>query len=255
MQFSWWTFFIQAANFLILVWLLKRLLFQPVHDIMEKRRQLSEAAVREAKQARAQADAGRRRYDEALAAIDAQQHEAIAAAHQQIERDRQAILDEAKAKAARDIDEARKVIELERKEAVQASRDEVADLAVELARTLLVDVADDIPRSASLARLEKELTVLSPRERDRFEREISQNGGALEVITESTLSAHERELWQAMLQKELRHPLQLTFKCDPGLISGARLHLPHASVSASLSDRLSAATNALLRGDGANDSR
>ena len=30
MNFSWWTFALQAVNFLILVWLLRRFLFKPV---------------------------------------------------------------------------------------------------------------------------------------------------------------------------------------------------------------------------------
>jgi F-type H+-transporting ATPase subunit b len=39
MNFSWWTFALQAANFLILVWLLQRFLFKPVKAIVARRKE------------------------------------------------------------------------------------------------------------------------------------------------------------------------------------------------------------------------
>src|SRR5271169_6452619 len=39
MNFSWWTFALQAVNFLILIWLLRRFLFKPVSAIVARRQQ------------------------------------------------------------------------------------------------------------------------------------------------------------------------------------------------------------------------
>jgi len=39
MNFSWWSFALQAANFLILVWLLRRFLFKPVSAIVARRKE------------------------------------------------------------------------------------------------------------------------------------------------------------------------------------------------------------------------
>ena len=35
---NWWTLGFQAANFLVLVWLLQHFLYQPVMEIMERRK-------------------------------------------------------------------------------------------------------------------------------------------------------------------------------------------------------------------------
>lgn len=254
MHFSWWTFLIQAANFLVLVWLLNRLLFRPVNDVIERRRQKSRQAESDAEQAQAEAEAERRRYQQALADIDRKQREAIDTAHQKIEADRAAILSEAKTRAAAEISEARKAVALEKSEAIEGTRIEIARMAVAMASRLLADTANEIPNSVSLARLEKELDALSPRERRQMERDVSESGGALEVVTARTLAAEEREIWQGALEQALRIPLKLTFKHDPELISGAVLHLPHISVRASLFDRMRVAEDAILRGAIANDS-
>jgi F-type H+-transporting ATPase subunit b len=253
MQFSWWTLIIQAANFLVLVWLLNRLLYRPVREVIEKRQKLIQQAETEVEKARAEADVERGRYQDALAAIDQEQQKAMAAAHQQIETERQAIVDEARAKADREIGEAREEIAAERRAAVEASREEVTGLAVAMARMLLSDLTRGIPNSAILNRIEAEIEALPSRERERLGRDIAKNGGALEVVTAGSLSADERKIWQASLERILQHPLDLTFKHDPDLLSGAVLHLPHTSVDTSLSDRLTAAKEALLRGSVAYD--
>jgi len=48
MNFSWWTFALQAANFLILVWLLRRFLFKPVGAIVARRKEEIARAMAEA---------------------------------------------------------------------------------------------------------------------------------------------------------------------------------------------------------------
>ena len=40
MKFDIWTFLFQTINFIVLLYILKRLLFKPVRDILQKRRDL-----------------------------------------------------------------------------------------------------------------------------------------------------------------------------------------------------------------------
>ena len=48
MSFSWWTFALQAINFLILVWLLRRFLFKPVMAIVVQRKEELARGIAEA---------------------------------------------------------------------------------------------------------------------------------------------------------------------------------------------------------------
>ena len=40
MKFNIWTFLLQTINFIVLLFILKRLLFKPVREILQKRRDL-----------------------------------------------------------------------------------------------------------------------------------------------------------------------------------------------------------------------
>ena len=44
MQIDWWTFALQTINFVVLVWLLWRVLYKPVREVIEKRKALAESA-------------------------------------------------------------------------------------------------------------------------------------------------------------------------------------------------------------------
>ena len=41
MQFDWTTFVLEVLNFLVLLWILKRFLYQPVLDVLDARQALS----------------------------------------------------------------------------------------------------------------------------------------------------------------------------------------------------------------------
>ena len=52
-----WTFVAQICNLFIQVYLIKRFLFKPVNEMLEKRKALADAQIREAEKAKADADA------------------------------------------------------------------------------------------------------------------------------------------------------------------------------------------------------
>ena len=60
MSFSWSTFALQAVNFLVLVWLLRRFLFKPVGAIVAERKAEIARAQAEAEAARQSAEQARK---------------------------------------------------------------------------------------------------------------------------------------------------------------------------------------------------
>ena len=45
MRIDWWTLALQAANFLVLVWLLQHFLYRPVQGIIAERQQRAESVL------------------------------------------------------------------------------------------------------------------------------------------------------------------------------------------------------------------
>ena len=51
-----WTFIAQILNLFIQVYLIKRFLFKPINEVLEKRRQMADQEIKEAREAKEAAD-------------------------------------------------------------------------------------------------------------------------------------------------------------------------------------------------------
>ena len=61
-----WTFIIQIINLFIQVYLIKKFLFKPINDILEKRKNLADKTIREAREAQDKADSLKEQYESSL---------------------------------------------------------------------------------------------------------------------------------------------------------------------------------------------
>lgn len=252
MHISWWTLAIQSVNFLVLVWLLQRFLYKPVQDVIDNRRRLAAQSAAATEAAKREADTLKSQYEKALARIDAERKAVLETARAAIEAERVKILDAARQQASQTVVRSRAAAEEEKAATLESLRGEIADLATDLARTLLSHLAPSIPNAAILSRLETELAAMAPGDRQRLDGEISANGASLEIVTARALDAREKQDWQERLEKILDHPLHVVFTEDSALVAGAMMRLPHTLVRATWADQLEQAQEALVRGGRAN---
>ncbi|MEZ5854377.1 MAG: F0F1 ATP synthase subunit B [Hyphomicrobiaceae bacterium] len=249
MQISWWTLAIQGLNFLVLVWLLKRFLYRPVQEVVEKRRNLEREAKAAASKTRQEADALKSHYEQAFSQIDEERKQLLEDAHHAIEAERRKIIEEAGKAASASVETARREIERDKEAGLEALRKDVVELATTLAGKLLADIAPSIPSDAILASLEAGVKQMAPAERRRLDTEIAANGAGLDVVTACSLTPEDQIVWKARIEALLEHPLEMAFTHEPDLIGGAELRLPHTVVRASWSDQLKRAGEALKRGE------
>lgn len=66
MEFSWTTFIFELINFLVLVWILKRLFYRPILELIAKRKKTIEDTVRHAEELREQAKQFEQKYQSRL---------------------------------------------------------------------------------------------------------------------------------------------------------------------------------------------
>ena len=67
MELDWTTFVLELFNFVVLIWILKRFLYQPVLDVIERRRLNIENTLAEADNRQREANALREQYEQRLA--------------------------------------------------------------------------------------------------------------------------------------------------------------------------------------------
>jgi F-type H+-transporting ATPase subunit b len=138
---DWITVSAQIVNFLVLVWLLKRFLYEPVIRAMDRREQRIAEQLQVAQEREQQAQVEQQQYQDKAAQLDRQREELITKAQQQAEEEKHQLLDLARdevneqrkqwlGQADQDKEEFLKILQKKSTEAIQAiSRKALSDLA------------------------------------------------------------------------------------------------------------------------------
>jgi F-type H+-transporting ATPase subunit b len=249
MSFDWWTLALQAANFLILAWLLQHFLYQPVLAVIDRRKEETERVIADANAAKDTAEATRRELEGQRGAIAEERERALQDAYRHAQAEAANLLAEAHKEADRVIAEARMQIGRERDEATAALRERAIGLALEIARRLLADVAErDLTRTL-LERTVARLQALPEHDREELAAELK-DGAMVEVVTAQPLDEAVAERCRGALRATLGEDTAVGFAADPALLAGAELHFPHSIMRGSWRDSLEAITAELQGDDG-----
>jgi F-type H+-transporting ATPase subunit b len=106
-KFDIWTFLFQIINFVVLLFILKRLLYKPIREIMEKRRGLIEKTVEGAERAKKEALELKEKHQEELKNLSELRIQMLEKVKEEAETERKKVMSEAEK-------EAKKIIEKKR---------------------------------------------------------------------------------------------------------------------------------------------
>jgi F-type H+-transporting ATPase subunit b len=237
MKFNIWTFLLQTINFIVLLFILKRLLFKPVREILQKRRDL----VRES-----------------LEKVEATQKEALA-----LKEERQAELERLKELKVRMVDEMRaSVLEEKKKLLAEAGRDAaqrvekamalfgkekagfeagLKERAVEtvhlFSTNLLRGITDEELHRGIWRRFRNELERIS---RDIAARRMHDEEVKIELISAYPLGEEELAALRSTMAKEISRKVTIHQSIDETLIAGVTLRSGDMVYDCSLAGQVSA---------------
>ena len=132
-----WQIVISLANLLILFLVLKKFLYKPVRDTLDKRQQEVDEVYSLAQEVLDRANTDREAYEKKLLGADEECDELIREAQQSARQRSTSIISEAEEKAAGIMRRAENEIELAKSEAESTMKKEIAELSVRLAEKLL----------------------------------------------------------------------------------------------------------------------
>jgi len=138
-----WGLLWQLVAFGLLVYVLHRFLYKPTLRVIDERAEKVRRSAEDAERARRRAEEAEESFRRAMDEARRKSQEVIAEATRASQKVREEILEEAKQESARMIHEARAQIEAEQRQALVAVRDQVADLAVDIARRVLQNNLDE----------------------------------------------------------------------------------------------------------------
>lgn len=128
-----WTTIFMLGNTFILYLLMKRYLFGPVKEILDKRAAEIDGTIKNAEQANEEANALRIKYEQGLSSARVEATEIVANAQKRAQTQADEIIKEAKERSAELAKRANQEIELEKVKALNEVKKEIGVLAVELA--------------------------------------------------------------------------------------------------------------------------
>jgi F-type H+-transporting ATPase subunit b len=224
MIFNFWTFVFELLNFLVLVYVLRRLLYRPLQQAIDRRREANAKAQADAEKARQEATALQQQLKAQLAALDQQRQELIRKAREQAEAERKATMAEAERAAQKRREAVEHQLEQERAEAVQALRAELLQSAVSLAERALQEASSSTLQQQLAGRLVDELQHIPQGERERLRGELVADDDVV-VETAKELNGEIVQRLDGALKTLVGRSVSLSVQTRPELLGGLRLRL------------------------------
>jgi F-type H+-transporting ATPase subunit b len=243
MNFNWWTFALQTANFLILVWLLQHFLFKPVKAMVGRRREEISRALTEASAEREAASRLKQEMQIQRSQMEAERQKLLEEQGIQLSSQRQQILEQARIEAEKLKCQALAQLKQERAAATDELFQESVRLATVLAERLLRELATPALDQPFFARALDYLDRLPATERSTLLAELGSE--PLMLTTAHPIGIEEQARWREPLAKRLGAN-NISFGADPALIAGAKLQFAHSVLSFNWRDALDAAKKELL---------
>ena len=128
-----WTFIAQILNLFITLYLIKRFLFKPINEVLEKRRQLADKEIREARTAQEEADSLKEQYENSLTNAHSEAAKIVSDAQKEAETKAEELIKQAEDAASGIKAKAEADIAQERKKAINEAKDEIGGLAMDIA--------------------------------------------------------------------------------------------------------------------------
>ena len=142
--FNFWTAIFALCNLLILYFILRKLLFKPVKNMIDSRQKEVDDMYENAETDRRDAAAMKAEYEQRLESAESESEEILRGAVRRAQLREEEILRDANEKAARTLERAEEQIELEKKRAINEVKDEVSGLAIDIASAVIErDVSEE----------------------------------------------------------------------------------------------------------------
>ncbi len=238
MELNWSTFILEIINFLVLVWLLKHFLYQPVRRIVEQRRQQIDSRLAEAERLRHEAGEMKARYERRLADWEEEKKRARESFRRELEEARQRQLSALSQELEAARRKAEAVWEQEKREWRRHLEERALTLGTKFIARMLERLADEHLHRRLLALLLEDMADMPPETIEGVRRDFHADPAEVRVVSAYPLTEKDRERLQAVLQPLLGGAVECRFETDSSLLAGLRIDLGAHVIRANLKDEL-----------------
>lgn len=238
MELDWSTFFLEIINFLVLVWLLKHFLYEPVQKVVAERRASIEAQLNEAQAAQEEADTLRNQYENRIADWESEREEARQGLQREIDAERLKLQEELQKELNAERQKNAVLAERQFAELKREYETRALQLGGRFVSRLLEGVASQEVEAKLLELLLEELRVLPPAQRDALQPQGEGKTVPVAVLSAYPLDNEQRKQLQQRLEKLVPAMLLFEWREDRKLIAGLRVTVGPWVIHANLHDEL-----------------
>ena len=238
------TLIAQIINLVVLIWLMKKFLYQPVLKIVSERQALIDAEIKRAHQARQEALFQEAQYNKKVADFDAKRSEMMAQARQEVEALKQKLLAESK----QAISYSRKNWQVELEQEKQSFDAGLQTAIVENFKLFASDALKDMAgldlRSLVLEKFKEKMKKMPTSARNQMLDNILKNRKIV-VSTDAKLDVKIKSDIKTFLVElfDLENSVKFEFREDENLICGIQIQVGEHQTSWNLKNYLDAFEN------------
>ncbi len=237
MKFDIWTFLFQIINFVVLLFILKRLLYKPIRDIMEKRRGLIEKTVEDAERAKKEALELKEKHQEELNKIKELKMQALEKMQDEIEEEKKMLIMEAEKEAKKVIEKGKAIFDTEKRRLETELKDKAIDNVSVFASNLLKDISDEELHKGIFRKLLNELGGIAS---DITEIKGKDETLTIDLITAYPLNGEDLRKFQDTVESHIPKKVTISTTIDKSLIAGLRVKAYDMVYDSSLSGQIDA---------------
>jgi F-type H+-transporting ATPase subunit b len=235
MKFDIWTFLFQIINFVVLLFILKRLLYKPIREIMDKRRGIIEKNVEDAEKTKMEAQELKRKYQEEMDKLKDVRILTFEKLQEEVEVERKKLMGRAEEEAGKIIEKERAIFDTEKKRLETELKDKAIDTVCVFASRLLRDISDEELHSAIYRKLLKEVERITS---DITKIEKKDEPLTIEIITAYELSEEKLKGLQKTIESLISRKVNINQTIDKNLIAGIKIKVYDMVYDSSLSGQI-----------------
>ncbi len=238
MLIDWFTVGAQALNFVILVWLLKRFLYQPILDAIDAREQRIAAELADAAAKQAAARKERDEFQHKNEEFDRQRAELLNKATSDAKAERQRLLDEARQAAEALSVKRRETLKNDARNLNNAISRRTQQEVFAIARKTLTDLAGTSLEERMIAVFMQRLRAVSGELRENLAKALQTAARPAIVRSAFDLPAAQQSAIRNAINETFAADIPLRFETAPNLVSGVELATDGHKVSWSITEYL-----------------
>jgi len=238
MLIDWFTVGAQILNFLILVWLMKRFLYQPILHAIDAREKRIAAELADADAKKAEAHKERDAFQQKNKEFGQQRDDLFRKATDEAQVERQRLLDEARQAAETLRVKRQETLRTEAGDLKQAIQQRTRQEVFAITRKTLADLAATSLEERLVAVLLQRLQEMDSKAKEGFAEAFKENAHALIVRSAFDLPKEQREAMHQGINTLFSAEISIQFETAPDLICGIELATNGQKVAWSIADYL-----------------